>query len=290
MELFSAVCRTGSVTAAAAATGMSQPAASVMLRQLEARLGFELFTRKQRRLELTPNGRMLLPEVAHALAALDCVERMAESMGRRRPGRLVLGAISAAGASILPAATRSLQHKYPDIAIVLRSGTATEVVEWAASQRIDLGVIFGSVVHEHVGFELLADLHLVCAMPRKHALAKRDKVTLEQLASGAYVGHSRHLPIGALTAAAMEARGLRYQPAIEVGLFSAACAFCESGCGVAVLDSLTGLYAEKQGLAVRPLEAPGTLGLSLVWPLARGLNMVARQFVEYLRDPIGQLH
>ncbi|MDP9962885.1 DNA-binding transcriptional LysR family regulator [Variovorax paradoxus] len=289
MELFAAVCRTGSVTYAAAATGMSQPAASAMLRQMESRLGFELFTRRQRRLELTSNGRMLLPDVTHALAALDSVERLAESMGRKRPGRLIMGAISAAGASILPPAVHSLQREHPHVTVVLRSGTATEVVEWAASQRIDLGVVLGSAVHEHVGFQLLADLHLVCAMPRRHPLARQKEVTLEQLASGPYVAHSRYLPIGALTAAALEAEGLKFQPAIEVSLFSAACAFSEAGCGVAVLDNLTGLYAQQHGLAVRRLRAPGSLSLSLVWPLARGLNIVAKQFVEYLRQPLAQL-
>jgi len=289
MELFAAVCRTGSVTSAAAATGMSQPAASAMLRQLEARLGFELFTRRQRRLELTPNGRMLLPEVTHALAAFDSVERLAESMGRRRPGRLILGAISAAGASILPPAVHALQEQHPNVTVVLRSGTAVEVVEWAAGQRIDLGVVLGSAVHEHVGFERLADLHLVCAMRKGDPLARRKVVTLAELAAVPYVGHSRHLPIGALTAAALEADGLKFQPAIEVGLFSAACAFAEAGCGLAVLDNLTGMYAAQHGLVVRPLKANGTLSLSLVWPLARGMNMMAKQFVACLQRPLAQL-
>ncbi|MCC3262491.1 LysR family transcriptional regulator, partial [Paenibacillus polymyxa] len=53
MALFEAVGRTGSVTLAAAATGMSQPAASAMLKSLEDKLGFALFSREKRRLALT---------------------------------------------------------------------------------------------------------------------------------------------------------------------------------------------------------------------------------------------
>lgn len=282
MELFAAITRTGSVTAGAEAVGMSQPAASAMLRQLETRLGFELFSRKKRRLELTANGRALLPEVTHALAALESVDQLVDSMGRKRPGRLIVGTISAAAASILPPAVKRFQLRHPHVTLVLRPGTATEVVEWAAGQRIDVGVVLGSVAQEHVGFQRLAALKLVCAMVPGHALAKHEAVSLAQLSRVPYVAHSRHLPIGALTASALEQEGLKFKPAIEVGQFSAACALAEADCGVAVLDSLTAMVAERQGLVVRPLDAVGELSLNLVWPLARGLGLLAGRLTEQL--------
>jgi DNA-binding transcriptional LysR family regulator len=286
MQLLAAVSTAGSVTAAAASLGMSQPAASAMLRQMETRLGFELFSRKRRRLELTASGRALLPEVTHALAALESVERRAESMGRKRPGRLVVGTISAAAANMLPAAVKAFRQQHPHVSVVLRSGTALEVIDWAVTQRIDLGVILGSAAHEHLGARRLAELGLVCAMTKQHRLASRAEITPRQLARVDYIAHSRHLPIGALTAAALEAEGLAFQPAVEVGQFSAACALAEADCGVAILDTLTALYAERQGLVIRPLRARSDLSLNLIWPAALGLGRLAESLTQHLADPI----
>lgn len=283
MELVAAISQAGSVTAAASSMGISQPAASAMLRRIESRLGFELFARKRQRLELSASGRALLPDITHALAALESVDRLAESMGRKRPGRLIIGAISAAGASILPSAVKRFQDDYPKVPVVLRSGTAVEVVDWAANQRIDVGIVLGGVAHEQVGARCLSELQLVCAMTADHRLARYTEVSVEQLASVPYIAHSRHLPIGSLTASALERAGHEFRPAIEVAQFSAACAFAEAACGVAVLDSLTALYAQRRGLSVRPLGAECRLTLNLIWPLARGLGPLATTLAQHLR-------
>lgn len=286
MELLVAISQIGSVTAAAASTGMSQPAASAMLRRVETQLGFPLFSRKRQRLELTASGRALLPEVTHALAALEAVERRAESMGRKRPGRLTVGAISAAGATILPGAVKRFQQAHSKVPIALRTGTTLEVVEWAATQRIDVGLVLGNVDHEHAQTRCLAELQLVCVMNSRHPLARAEAISIGQLAATAYIGHSRQLPIGALTASALERAGHEYRPAVEVAQFSAACALAEMECGLAVLDTLTALYAQKRGLIVRRLDVDACLPLNLVWPLAVGLGPLAARLTEDLQHPL----
>lgn len=287
MELFAAVCRTGSVTQSAASIGLSQPAASTMLRELEDRLGVTLFLRQGRRLVLTADGRSLLPDITHALAALDSVEKLATSLGRKDRSRFTLGTVTAIGASVVPLALRELQIALPDLAVVLRVGTAAEVVEMAIQQRIDLGVILGSGAHEHVGFRSVAELGLVCVVRADHAWAHRKSVGLAELAATPYIAHSRHLPVGALTAQVIEETGQAYSPAIEVMQFSAACALTDAGCGPSILESVTGEYARKLGLVPIPLQTDGSLSLNLVWPLGKGLgraaNLVTDAIVRHLK-------
>ncbi|OWT54190.1 LysR family transcriptional regulator [Candidimonas nitroreducens] len=284
MELFAAICRTGSVTQAAASTGLSQPGASAMLKELEARLNTPLFSRRWRRLELTVAGRALLPEVTHALAALDAVDKLAQSVGHRHGQRLILGTVSATGASLLPSALRELQLADPDLAVVVRVGTAADVIEMAIQQRIDLGVVLGSGAHEHLGFEKIAELGLVCVVRPDHAWARRASVSVDDLVATPYIGHSRHLPVGALTSQAVEAAGNIWKPAIEVMQFSVACALTHAGCGPAVLEAATGEYARRLGLVPIPLWTEQTLSLSLVWPLARGMSGGAR----FVKDALTQ--
>jgi len=289
MALVAAINRTGSVTAAAQSAGMSQPAASAMLRQLEERLGFDLFTREKRRLALTANGRALLPEIANALSALDNVTRLTDSMRLGKTRRLVIGTVPAAGAALLPAAVCQLQAAQPDVMVVLRPGTALEVVDMALEQRIDLGVILGSGANEHVGYRHLASLGLRCVMRPDHPLAACSGITLEQLAGERYIGHSRHLAIGAVTSQRLEAAGLVYAPVVEVAQFSTACAFAEEGAGIAIVDSLSAMYAQRHGLVMRPLLVASDLPFSLVWPLNIGLSKTARLLADRIAANVAAL-
>ncbi|ALM81588.1 hypothetical protein ASB57_00135 [Bordetella sp. N] len=282
MELVAAICRTGSVTQAAEASGLTQPHASAMLKELENRLGTALFSRRHRHLELTAAGQALLPEMTHALAALDAVDKLAQSLGNRRREQLVVGTVSATGASLLPAVLRELQDADPQLSVVVRVGTAAEVVEMAIQQRIDLGVILGSGAHQHANFEKIGELGLTCVVRPDHAWASLPEVTVDILGQERYVGHSRHLPVGALTSQVLEEAGFEWRPAIEVVQFSAACALTDAGCGPSVLESVTGEYARRLGLLPVPLRTARTLPLSLVWPQGKGMSGGARFVKEGL--------
>ena len=72
---------------------------------------------------------------------------------------------------------------------------------------------------------------------------------------------------GALTARQFEQERLPFLPVIEVNQYSAACAFAERGLGVAILDSMSGLYARRHGLRVVPVDVEGGLDLAIIWPL-----------------------
>ena len=276
MALFASVCRTGSVTKAAAANSLSQPAASTMLKELEDRLGIQLFSRQSRRLELTASARSLLPEITHALAALDAVNIKVRSMGQGDRQQLIIGTVSATGASVIPQAVHKLREIDKLQNIVIKVGTAIEVVEMAIEQRIDFGLVLGAAVHEHVGFEKIADLQLVAVVRSDHPWAGRQSISIAEMVSEPYIAHSRHLPVGAQTSHAIESAGFLWNPSVEVVQFSAACGLTDAGCGPCILDSVTGTYACKLGLVPVPLDTAETLSLNLVWPLSRGLSSAAK--------------
>jgi DNA-binding transcriptional LysR family regulator len=289
MALLAEVARTGSVTAAAASLRMSQPAASSMIRQLEEQLGFELFTREKRHLELSNTGRALLPEIFNALSAIDSVNRMADSMRGGAPQRLVIGAVAAVGASVLPQAVCELQREFPNAAVVVRAGLTLEIVEMAMQHHIDLGIIVNTGVHPLVGYQALSPLRLFCVMRADDAYAAFPEVTIQDLARSRYIAHSRHLQIGAVTARRLEEAGFDFRPALEVMQFSAACAFVEAGAGIAVLESVSALYAQRHGLVAVPLRADSDLSLDCVWRLGREPSPLVRALLQKLSEAVAAL-
>jgi DNA-binding transcriptional LysR family regulator len=75
-----AVCRHGSVTAAADALAISQPAVSMMLRDCTKVAGFPLFLRRQGRLQPTTEMRGLLSELERVFEGVERIDRLLEDM------------------------------------------------------------------------------------------------------------------------------------------------------------------------------------------------------------------
>lgn len=273
LALLRAMYRHGTVTAAAASINMTQPAASALLRDMELRLGFALFTRENRRLRLTSQGRTLIPEVLNALAGIEAADQLASDIRRGALTRLTVGAVPIATSSLLPAALAGVRRDYPGVVVTVRAGTALEIIEMAVDHRVDLGIIVGPPAdQQRVASRKLATLNLYAVMRIDHPCAQSPQLSLETVARTGPIVLATALPAGRATRQAFEERGLPYQPIIEVAQSSAACALAAEGLGVAIVESLGARYAERRGLAAHYLLAPADLALTMVWSRDRAMS------------------
>ncbi len=283
LSLLRAMYECGTVTAAAAAAGMTQPAASALLRDMEVRLGFALFSREHRRLHLTSQGRALIPEVLNALAGIEAVDRLAGDIRQGAQTRLAVGAVAIAASSLLPTALADMRRAHPAVAVTVRAGTALDIIDMAVDHRIDLGLLIGSPeADDRVSAQPLGPLCLYAVMRRDHPWTRRKSLSLEMVAEAGPIVLATALPAGRATRLALDARGLPYRPIIEVAQSSAACALAAEGLGVAIVESLGAHYAQRQGLALRHLLDVDDPALALVWPRDRAMSAAA----QCLRDAL----
>ncbi|AOB31533.1 LysR family transcriptional regulator [Bordetella sp. H567] len=289
LALLRAMYQHETVTAAAASINMTQPAASALLRDLEIRLGFALFSRENRRLHLTSQGRALLPEVLNALAGIEAVDRRARDIRHGSTSRLAIGAVAISASSLFPAALARLRRMHPDVAVTVRSGTALEIIDMAVDHRVDLGIIIGSGQDPRVDMRTLSKLSLFCIMRPDHPYAARKRLTLKEVAREQPIVLGTALPAGRATARALEAAGMAHMPTVEVMQSSAACALVGAGVGIGIVESLGAVYARRQGLAARRLMRVDDLALSLVWPRQRGMSQPAEDMKACLTDEARRL-
>lgn len=280
-------CRT--VTAAAASIHMTQPAASALLRDMETRLGFLLFSREKRRLHLTSHARALIPEVLNALASIESVDRLAGDIRQGTMARMTVGAVAITASSLLPAALMHIRKTHPELMVTLRAGNALDIIEMAVDHRIDLGVMVGTVAdNNRVASMRLAPLSLHAIFRPDHPWAKRCSLSLEDVALAGPVVLATALPAGRATRQAIEDNGLLYRPMIEVMQSSSACALVAEGLGVGIVESLGARYAQRQGLVARHLVALEDPVLALVWSRDRSLSVPAQQLKEVLLKQVGE--
>lgn len=289
LALLRAMYQHGTVTAAATSVHMAQPAASALLRDLETRLGFALFTRENRRLHLTSQGRALLPEVLNAMTGIEAVDRLARDIRHGSTTRLAIGAVAIAASSLFPAALARLRRAHPSVAVTVRSGTALDIIDMAVDHRIDLGIIIGSPRDKRVEMQTLSTLSLFCIMRADHPLAARKRLTLKEVAHEQPIVLGTALPAGRATARALEAAGLAHMPTVDVMQSSAACALVAAGVGIGIVESLGALYATRQGLVARRLMRVSDLALSLVWPRHSGMSPVAQDLKTSSEDEAAAL-
>ncbi|MFJ9542243.1 LysR family transcriptional regulator [Streptomyces sp. NPDC101225] len=174
-----AIGEEGTITGAALALRVSQPALSRTLEQLERRLGVRLVERTTRRLALTEAGQRLWDQARHILGRLD--DALAEAVGRAdaRPLRLAF-AWAALGRHTVPL-LRAWRERHPEAPVQVRRLDDPE----AAVRRgaADVAVLrtrpAGDSGLAHV---VLAYERRMAAVPEGHPLAERESVHLADVA------------------------------------------------------------------------------------------------------------
>ena len=172
LQIFGAVARAGTTTAAARSVALSQSATSAAINELERVLGVQLFDRVGRRLQLNDNGRVLLPS---ARALLDGAKTVEEGFVSGRGGLHVdlrLAASTTIGNYVLPAMLARFRAAEPTARLQLRIGNTLEVVTAVTGFDVDLGLIEGPChAAELAVIPWLEDELVVVAAPT-HALAR----------------------------------------------------------------------------------------------------------------------
>ncbi|WP_338664713.1 LysR family transcriptional regulator [Pararoseomonas sp. SCSIO 73927] len=285
MEVFRRVMELGSVTAAAAALNISQPAVTRMLQKAEARLGFALFVRERRRLRPTAEAQVMFPGTLGAFTAIELVQRLAGELREGRAGILAIAAIPSLAASILPAAIRRFREKRPESAITLQTFSAHEIIQRIASHRDDLGFIIGPVGHEALVVQDLQSTSLACVMPPDHPLAGQRSIGPEALADHPLICPSRNLVLSEQLARAFADRNVPFRIAVEVSHTHAACALVRAGVGIALMDGFGLMGARADDLVSRPFRPTLLSTARLVTAGLRPVSRLAQDFVDALAGP-----
>lgn len=137
------VGRSGSLTEAAGRLGLSQPALSQSLTDLERRVGVPLFERSGRRRVLTEAGREAVLAAAEVLDRLDALRDRIEAGARGEAGTLRVGMIDAASLYLLPEAIRAYHEAHPSVDLRLVVDTSEELLRRLRGFDLDVAFVVG---------------------------------------------------------------------------------------------------------------------------------------------------
>jgi DNA-binding transcriptional LysR family regulator len=182
LRYFLAVAREGHFGEAATELGIAQPALSQSVRRLEQELGVTLFDRSRRRIELTPAGRLLLPQ-AHELVAAHA--RLRESMRRLGQGQLhTLRAAVPPGtpATALRGLLQDMAHHTPGLEVDLSTMAGTPLLRALTEGTVDTALLTAPFEGEGLIGQPVHRAPLGAVLPRATAPPHDTTVHLADLA------------------------------------------------------------------------------------------------------------
>ncbi|HEX8538918.1 MAG TPA: LysR family transcriptional regulator [Cystobacter sp.] len=249
LRLVAAVVDTGSVTAAARVLHLSQPALSHQLRDVEERLGAELFQRQGRRMVLTGPGRRVLEAARKVVAEVDAAEAEVSRMSRSAQGLLRLATECYTAYHWLPGVLRRFCAKHPGVEVRIAVDATRRPVEALLSGELELGVISGPVRHRRLEGAPLFEDELMAVMAPDHPLASKSVLHAADFAREHVLLYSIPLTESTLFQEVLVPAGVTPARVSRVELTEAMVEMAKAGLGV-------GLLARW---AVAPELARGTL-------------------------------
>ena len=175
LRLFIAVAEELHFGRAAEKLHMAQPPVTRGIQQLERELGTKLFDRSTRSVRLTAAGQALVQPAREVLSAVQRARRVALAAGRGEVGRVTLTYAGASTHVLVGVLAREVRRHHPGIELGLYSQSfALPALGRVLRMEMDLGLGRWDVIPADIRTRVVADEHLVIAVPASHRLADAD--------------------------------------------------------------------------------------------------------------------
>lgn len=283
LEVLRAVISEGKTTAAAHRLGISQPAVSRAIAQLEARLNRQLFLRHGNRIEPTSEGLALNEQIEPIFTTLASLQATAAEAPNSR--RLRITAPPTLAHRLVTRLIAGFLKENPDTSVHLEIGMSLTVTAAVADENADLGI--GDIRVQHDGLRLFpfrrAFAH--AAIPVDHRLANREEIVPEDLEGESFIALTRRFHQRNVYDRIFAEKGVERNMRAEVATSISVCELVREGMGIGLVNPFPVTLRHFEGVVFRPFR-PSVEYLTYFFTPARTVSPIAQSFIEYARRAV----
>jgi DNA-binding transcriptional LysR family regulator len=283
LRLFLALAETGSVSAAARMVHVTQPTASMGLKEITDAVGVPLYEVVARKVHLTAMGQELAKTARAISTAWESFEQEVHGVKGLTQGKLKVAVVSTAK-YFIPRILGSFCAKYPQIDISLEVLNRDGVVKRLEENLDDLYIMSQPPLHLDIEDEVFMPNPLLLVASKEHVLAKKKTVDLVSLKDEKFIFREK----GSGTRMATDAhfKRLKFKPNIrlELGSNEAIKQATIGGLGMAVLSKhALGDKSDQEEVAIMKCkEFPIESSWHIVSPKGKKLSPIATIFKKHL--------
>jgi len=270
----------GNTTASAARRlGLSQPAISRSLSNLESRVGKALFERESGRLIPTAAAVQLNTRLDALFAALDEIDSPGETVQET----LRLIAPPTFASQFIVSHIASFLKSHQDYYVSFEIGTSEDVIAGIQEDRYDLGLI--GVELTRAGAKLIPFRRSLaaCVMPVSHPLAQKTTIRPIDLDGERLIAQSHRHVRRAQFDKLLHEHGAKPRLVCEASTSTASIDLVRMGMGVAIVNSFPSVQIPQEGIVYRPFASAITYQTYFTAPDYRPLSRTARHFMRHVR-------
>lgn len=272
--------QSGSLTAAARACHLVLPAASRRIKDLEGAIGFQLFERHSRGLNVTPAGRVFM---RHGLALLQGMQALSRELNDLQQGvirHIQLCAGTGAISQFLPPLISNYSRAHPEFQVDLEERVSEQVVLALRERRADIGVFVEGTNAEGLEAKFFRFDELVLIFPQGHVLKGKTPIAFADTLEEQWISLNPGAALLQQQLSAAMAVGKRLKLRMQVNSFDAVSHMVSSGLGVALLPKASAIpILKSMSLGWRPLQDDWAKRRLMV-----GVRKDADKDVKALRD------
>ncbi|MFV0681339.1 CysB family HTH-type transcriptional regulator [Ottowia sp.] len=268
------------LTEAAKALHTSQPGVSKAIIELEEELGIDIFIRHGKRLKrITEPGEHVLQSIAIILREVGNLKRIGEQYSAQDTGTLSIATTHTQARYVLPLPVARLRERYPKVNISLHQGAPDQVARMVIEESAEIGIATESLANypELITLPCYEWEH-VLVVPKDHLLSKKERLTLEDIASEPLITYHPSFTGRTRIDTAFAQRQLSPRVVLEAIDSDVIKTYVRLGLGVGIVAEMAVKGDKDPDLVARPL---GPL-------LGRNVARIALKRGAYLRDFVYQ--
>ncbi len=287
-QAFHAVIRKGTVTAAAEELGISQPAVSNLLAQLERRTRLKLFERARGRLVPTPEAAVLFEEVDTVVRGLDHVNQAVVDLQNQKAGQLQVATAHAVAFGLMPQEIARFTRDKPNLTVTFQSNYSAKVQEWVAAGLFEIGICEQPLRHD--GLEARPyQLETMLALPQDSPLAGHLTLTPALLDDVPFIVMGDDHMVSRRLRESFQAGGANLNVRCHTDLFRNALNLVKQGMGATLIDPFTLSGEDGRGYVVRRFRPRILLDIMLATARGRPLSTIGRQFLAQVSESLAAM-
>lgn len=283
-KIFADLVETRSFSKSAKLNGITQSAVSQQARAMERHFKTLLIDRSQKQFQLTREGQRVYEAAKEILHNYEKLQSELQEMKKVISGTIRISTIYSIGLHELPPFIKKFLHDFPSVNVRVEYRRSNLVYEDLLHNSVDFGLVAFPVKHRQIEILPFRDDQLVLITHPQHALARRTRIEVKDLAGQRFIGFDPDIPTRKAVDVIFREHRLEIDPVMEFDNIETVKRAVEIDHGVAVVPLATVAQEQKQGtLAVIPFEGKEfTRPLAILHRRGRVLTPAMKKFIEVL--------
>lgn len=285
IEAFAAVMKAGTVSRAAEIIGVSQPATSRLIADLERSLGFSLFSRVRSRIIPTPEGRLFYEDVEASFRGMDRLRSTAARIRDSGAGEIRIASLSSLSGSVVPKAIVKFRTRWPDATVTLMVQSSRDVRDGVASGAYDLGLAADEIDLTGIEHQIFVQPRELCALPPGHPLVEREVIRPHDLSGRDFIAYVPEDRVRRRFETIFGEAGVPMPRIVVETLYaSTVYAMVAEGIGAGLLTNYAVAGFDQSRVVLRPFEPVVNSRTLLIRPPERPKSQLVRDFIDCLME------